>query len=410
MNMFEPTLSCRVCGAHLPQNFFDLGSQPLANSLLDSPNDAEQAYPLALTMCRDCTLVQLTHTVPPEILFTEYVWVTGTSAAARAYAEIFCEWLIGNVDSKDGYVLELASNDGTFLKPFQARGFDVLGVDPARNVAKMAEKNGVPTRVVFWGEDEAGKLRKEKGCARIVFARNVLPHVAGTKDFITGCRTILADDAVLAIEVHDAYHIQNELQYDSIYHEHLCYFTLASLERLLRDAGLFAFDIQESPISGGAMVVLARLSASKESQVLRSRRVLEERGYSNTEQAWNAFARRAQQHRENFRALLKEAHKTGDTVVGYGASARSSTLLNFCGIDTGLISTIIDKNQLKQGKYTAGTHIPIKSPEDTFTDMPDTIVLLAWNFKDEIKRYLKDEFSFNGNYLVPLPETPHWEI
>jgi len=404
-----PLVICRVCESSDLRPFFDLGSQPLANSLLDAPNAPETVYPLALTRCAQCGLVQLTHTVAPEILFTNYVWVTGTSSLAHEYAETFCERLAVHARGVRGYVLELASNDGTFLKPFQARGLEILGIDPAQNIAEMAERAGIPTRAVFWGDEEAKRLRTEKGPAAMVFARNVVPHVAGTRDFIKGCRTILADNGVLCIEVHDAAIIQGEFQYDSIYHEHLCYFTLETLFRLLSDSGLHIFDIAYSPINGGALAVYARRTPGEESAALRERRLKEQAEHTNTEEKWQAFARQANEHRTRLRTLIERARARGEKIVGYGASARSSTLLNFCGIGPELIPVIADLNPLKQGKYTAGTHIPIQSPEAAMRERPDTVVLLAWNFAKEVKPYLAHDFGFRGSYIVPFPGMPRIE-
>jgi SAM-dependent methyltransferase len=337
------------------------------------------------------------------------VWVTGTSSLAQEYAETFCEQLLARAGGKQGYVLELASNDGTFLKPFQARGLEVLGIDPARNIAEMAEHAGVPTRAVFWSNEEAKRLRAEKGPAKMVFARNVLPHVAETRDFIQACRTILADDGVLSIEVHDASTIQGEFQYDSIYHEHLCYFTFETLSRLLSDLGFHIFDLAYSPINGGDLVLYARTTPGEESTAVRERRLKEKTERTNTEEKWQAFARQAEEHRTRLRALIEDAHAKKEKIVGYGASARSSTLLNFCGIGPELIPVIADLNPLKQGKYTAGTHIPIKSPEAVMQGRPDTVVLLGWNFAKEVKPYLAHDFGFRGRYIVPFPGMPRIE-
>jgi len=396
---------CRVCGSKDLRPFFDLGNQPLANSLLDSVTQSEEAYPLALTQCGSCALVQLTYTVPPEKLFSEYVWVTGTSSTAHAYAEVFCDRLLARAGTSKGYVLEVASNDGTFLRPFIQKGVAVLGIDPARNIAEMAEQSGVPTRAIFWGEAEAQKLRAEKGAADILFARNVLPHVNDQQDFVRGCRVMLDENGVLAVEAHDASIILKELHYDSIYHEHMCYFTFLTLEKLLNDAGLFIFDLEMSPISGGSMVVYARIRKEEESTTIIARRVREEAEKINAAETWKSFAQTSAEHKDAFVGILKEAKEKGERVVGYGASARSSTLLNFAGIDPDLITVIADKNPFKQNKYTAGTRIKILSPEQILEGKPDTIVLLAWNFTDEIQRYLAS-LGFKGSYIIPLPGDP----
>lgn len=401
----ESLAECRVCGSKDTRQFFDLGNQPLANSLLNSPGEKEEYYPLALSWCPACSLVQLNYTVPPEKLFSEYVWITGTSSTAHTYAETFCDRLLARAGNNQGYVLEIASNDGTFLKPFIARGREVLGIDPARNIAALAEKDGVPTRAVFWSESESEKLRKEKGPAYTVFARNVLPHVNDQRDFIRGCRAMLADDGVLAIEAHDAATILSELHYDSIYHEHMCYFTFTTLEHLLNDAGFFIFDLEESPISGGSMVVYARTVKGEESLAVKDKRLRDEAEKVNSQESWVSFAKKANQHRDTFVALLEEARNGGQKIIGYGASARSSTLLNFAKVGIDLLPLIADKNPLKQGKYTAGTHIPIVSPETALAGSPDTVVILAWNFTNEIMEYLAS-LGYTGSYIIPLPGAP----
>lgn len=399
---------CRTCSSPLPAPFFDLGEQPLANSLLNAPDEKEVYYPLALARCDECGLVQLTFTVPPEILFTQYVWVTGTSSTARGYADEFCERLLARGSSPQ-YVLELASNDGTFLKPFIAKGREVLGVDPAQNIAQMANADGIPTLPEFWTADFARRLQVEQGSAGFIFARNVIPHVADARDFIEGVAAALADDGVFAAEIHDARIIQKELHYDSIYHEHLCYFTFAPFERLLNEFGLRVFDIEKSPISGGSMVIYASKLPRVESPALAARRVSEQEEKTNTQELWDAFAKRSQVHKEEFIALLRESKNRGETLAGYGASARSSTLLNFCGIDASLLSVIADGNPLKQGKYTAGTHIPIRSSKDVMAERPDAVVILAWNFFEELKSILKTSFDFSGSLLVPLSGSPRIE-
>jgi len=400
----ESVASCRVCKNKNIKNFFDFGAQPLANSLAKTLDEEENLYPLSLTWCEDCNLVQLNQTIDPEILFSEYVWVTATSKIARDYSETFYQEIISRfTESKQRYVLEIASNDGTFLKPFIQNGYDVLGIDPAENIAEIAEKNGIPTRALFFGDKTALDLVKEKGKANIIFARNVLPHVVNTRDFVQGLEICLAKDGLLAIEVHYAKKILEGLHYDSIYHEHLCYFTLKSIERLLNDFNLFVFDVGESPISGGSIVVYAKQGKVKEESVVQKYRNKETENQINEFKNWEKFAQKAMVHSQELLEALKRAKLHGD-VSGYGASARSSTLLNFAKIDSNLISNIADQNSLKQGRFTAGTHIPIISPEAMISKNPKSIIILAWNFADEISNILRNKFNYKGQIIVPLPE------
>ncbi len=406
----ETIAACRICGSRDMDPFFDLGKQPLANSLLDQPGQPEATYPLSLSFCNDCSLVQLNETVEPEKLFSHYVWVTGTSKAARDFADDFYKELTARTkDARSGYVLEIASNDGTFLKPFQRGGYKVLGVDPAENIVAMAEQAGMPTVCAFFGAKAAKDIVKQNGPAKMIFARNVMAHVANAHDFVDGFREALSDDGVLAIEAHYAGVILEELQYDSMYHEHLFYYTLKSLSRLLEDHGLYVFDVLRGPISGGAVIVYARKGKGGVSKNVLAWRAEEEKQKMNVRASWEDFAQRAFAHRKKLLGILRDIAKQGDNMVGWGASARSSTLLNFCGIDAKTLPAIIDLNPLKQGRYTAGTHIPIVSAEVGMAKNPKTVLILGWNFAAEITESLRAKFRFQGSCLIPLPNEPKLE-
>lgn len=400
--------NCRVCKSKKIYTFFDLGEQPLANSLLKNPSQKEKKYPLSLSWCKDCNLVQLNHTVDPKELFSNYIWVTGTSETARKFAYNFYKELIlrfKNKNKKD-YVLEIASNDGTFLKPFIKNKYRVLGVDPAENIVKVARKQGMPTEQMFFGVEAARKLLRNYGPAAIVFARNVLPHVANTRDFVEGLKLILKDNGIGAIEVHYAKKILEELHYDSIYHEHLCYFTVKSLEKLLNDFGLYIFDIIKSPISGGSIIVYFKKNKIKEKAVVQQYRNREIIHKINNFNSWKNFARKSYLHRDKLISIIKKINQGNKKIVGYGASARSSTLLNFCDINSKMISVIADQNRLKQNLFTAGSHILIEKPERVVKRNPDYILILAWNFSEEIIFNLKNHFHYKGSYIIPLSGKP----
>ncbi len=408
--------SCRACGSINLKLFFDLGSQPLANSLLKSAHEPERFYPLSLSFCENCSLVQLNQTIDPKELFSNYLWVTGTSKAANAFAEKFYQELVSRQNKpKTDYVLELASNDGTFLLPFIRNGHKVLGVDPAKNILDIALQKGVPTECAFFNNTTAKKIVKKHGLASIIFARNVIAHVANLHDFVKGIHTALAEDGIVAIEPHYAKIILEGLQYDSIYHEHLCYFTLASLENLLSSHGLFIFDAIESPISGGAIIVYARKTKSTPSRNLLNYRKKENENQTNKFKTWQIFAKRAFIHKQKFLSMMndirsrmsviiQDVEKRKALIVGWGASARSSTLLNFCGLDSNVIPAIIDLNPLKQGLWTAGTRIYIDKPETILALKPDYILILAWNFADEIVEILKNVYHYKGSFIIPLPK------
>jgi len=396
---------CRICKNKGIKEFFNLGDQPFANSLLKNPNEKENFYPLFLSWCPNCNLVQLNHTAEPKELFSNYVWVTATSKTAKEHAvNFYKDILLRTENLHDEYILEVASNDGTFLIPFVKNKYKVLGVDPAKNIVDTAIKNGVPTICGFFGEELAREIIKEHGHAKVIFARNVVPHVANLHDFVKGLRECLDNDGLLVIEAHYARKILKELHYDSIYHEHLCYFTLKSIEHLLNQYGLFIFDIKKSPISGGSMILYIKKEKTKENPIVQLYREKEIK--LNEFLSWKKFAERAYTHRDNLIKILKQIKDRNETIVGYGASARSSTLLNFCGIDTKIISMIADQNPLKQGFYTAGTHIPIDSPEKVMENNPDYVCILAWNFADEIIDILRERFNYAGKFIIPLPNSP----
>jgi len=398
---------CRICRNKGIKEFFNLGDQPFANSLLKNPDEKENFYPLSLSWCPDCNLVQLNHTADPKELFSDYVWVTATSKTAKEHAVNFYKEILSRTkDLKRGYVLEVASNDGTFLIPFIKNNYKVLGVDPAKNIVDMAIKEGVPTICGFFGEELAMEIIKEHGHAKVIFARNVLPHVANIHDFVKGLRECLEDDGLLVLEVHYAKKIFEELHYDSIYHEHLCYFTLKSIEKLLNQYGLFVFDIEKSPISGGSLIFYIRKKKTEEKPIVQSYREIEKEIKLNELSSWEDFAKKAYSHREELLKILNDLKKEGKAIVGYGASARSSTLLNFCGIDNKFISMIADQNPLKQGFYTAGTHIQVDRPEKIMEKKPDYVFILAWNFADEIIDILKRRFNYTGKCIIPLPNSP----
>lgn len=402
--------SCRVCESPDILEFLDLGEQPYANSLLKNPDEKENFYPLSLSWCSDCNLVQLNHTAEPKDLFSNYFWVTGTSSTARKQSNVFYNEVLSHTQNlknlNKSYILEVGSNDGTFLIPFIQNNYKVLGVDPAQNIVKEAIAKGVPTKCGFFGVKTAKEILKETGPAKVVMARNVLPHVANTHDFVKGLKMCLEEDGLLMLEVHYAKKICEELQYDSIYHEHLCYFTLKSLEKLLERNNLFVHDIGESPISGGSIIAYAKKKKIGNSANVNKYREFEDRTRINKLDSWEKFANKTKSHREKLINILTNTTKEDGPLMGYGASARSSTLLNYCDIGTQFVSGIADQNPLKHGYYTAGTHIPIDHPDHIMKKNPKNILMLAWNFSEEIINRLKSKYNYKGKYILPLPHNP----
>jgi SAM-dependent methyltransferase len=394
---------CRICESETLEPVLDLGRQPLANSLRRDKAQVLPTFPLAICRCVGCGTIQLTETVAPEILFTQYVWVTGTSEGARQYSKVFCEGMVARARTGRRFVLEVASNDGTFLKPFADRGDRVLGVDPARNIATMAEEAGIPTMAEFFGLETARRIVAEHGHADVVFARNVIPHVADANDVVAGMAHCLGPEGTAAIEFHRADVILEELHYDSIYHEHLFYHSLHTVQSLLDRFGLIPFDVETSPISGGSLVVYfsktRRPRTSRHDAILTREREL---GVGRAE-PWREFASRSRRHAAALAELIESRKAQGRRLIGYGASARSSTLLNFCGITARHLDAVADRAPLKHGTYTPGTDIPIVPPAEAFATRPDVVLLLGWNFRDEILAQIRAEHGWQGEVIVPLP-------
>lgn len=402
----EPITACRICHSERIRMVLDLGAQPPANSLRDRLDEALPVIPLSICRCDQCATVQLTETIKPEYLFKKYVWVTGTSATAQEYSRRFFEESTSRCSKEPLFVVEVASNDGTFLRRFQEEGHRVLGVDPAENIARIANERGIATWAEFFGRKVAETIIRQHGHANFAFARNVLPHVENVHDVVSGLSHCLGAEGTGAIEFHYAKCIVDGLQYDSIYHEHLFYFSLASMVFLLEQHGLWAFDLIESPISGGSIVLYFSKDKRARSQAFTQKLEMEKQSGLGVQETWIRFAADCFAHRDRLTAILNTETSRGATVVGYGASARSSTLLNFCGINARQLACIADQNPIKHNKYTAGTDIPIVPPDAAFSKQPDAVLLLAWNFRDELLALLKNRHRFHGKVIIPLPNDP----
>ena len=405
--MFEIETECRVCRSERLLPVLDLGSQPPANSLRSDPGERLEVVPLELVFCADCRTSQLTATVDPAELFRDYVWVTGTARTTRQYSEVFRNRILGVAGrADDRMVVEVASNDGTFLARFQEAGCRVLGVDPAANIVDVANEAGVETRCDFFDLRVAEEVRTEHGSADVVIARNVIPHVKEIHSIIEGMAHLL-DDGIAVIEFHTASRIVDELHYDSIYHEHLFYFSLSTLASLCERYGLHAFEVFDSPISGGSRALVLARTARPVSPALRDGLAEEEAAGLNGHLAWEAFGRASSRHALELRDVVRDCSR-GSRIVGYGASARSSTMLNYAGITTDDVAAVIDENPYKQGRYTPGTDLPIISrPEGLdILGRDGTILLLAWNFADEILGGLRRDGIAN-DVIIPLPGPAH---
>jgi novobiocin biosynthesis protein NovU/D-mycarose 3-C-methyltransferase len=400
--------SCRVCDGRAVDVFLDLGRLPLANRFLrpEQLGEPEPMFPLRVGLCRDCGLVQLDEDVPRETLFRDYVYVSGTSELVRRHADRLAKTLSRRLGlgSRD-LVLEAASNDGLFLQAFHRHGVRVLGVEPAANIAARARADGVDTVAEFFDAATAARLRREHGPARLFLARHVLAHVSDLHGFLAGVKEVLAKDGVALIEVPHAGAMVDRLAFDTIYHEHLCYFSLAVLQRLFARFGLAVVDATRLPIHGGSLLVEVAHDDGPYQLRGRVERLLErerQRGLAALA-TWRRFAKRVVRLREEVPAFLDQLRANGLRLAGYGAPAKGNTLLCYCGIGTDRLPYLVDKSPFKQGLLTPGQHLPVHDPRRLLEDRPDAVLILAWNFAEEIVAQQAEYRRCGGRFIVPVP-------
>jgi SAM-dependent methyltransferase len=386
------------------EHVVDLGEQPLANALLRIQDQPEGVAPLVLMRCRSCSAVQLSVTVEPSAMFRDYLWVTGTSASSIEHCGWLAEQILQRTAGDAVSVLEMASNDGTLLRELQTRGANVLGVDPARNLAEFATDQGIETLPEFFDIPFAENLRAARGPFDVVIARNVLSHVPDPAGAVKALAVSLDTTGVCVIEFHRADVIAKELHYDSIYHEHTMYHTLRSMASIVEDAGLTPFDVLPSPISGGSWVLFAAPAGARAAPTSRWAKAwaAEEASGVWTSALWQDFASRVAEHRETLAREVTSRAEAGQVVVAYGASARSSTVLNACGLSSRQVASIADENDRKQGLFSPGTRIPIEVPAAALQRQPDAVLLLAFNFREEIEQSLRAQ-GWRGDLINVFP-------
>ena len=400
---------CHSCGAAPLAPVLSLGNTPLANALRDASELAapEATFPLDLAVCPRCALVQITATVPPDDLFRDYVYFSSFSDTMLKHAAELALQLTRDENlGPASLVVEAASNDGYLLKNYAAAGVPVLGIEPARNVARVAvERHGIPTRAEFFGRDYAAQLVAEGLRADVFHAHNVLAHVPDLNGFVAGVRTLLKSNGVAVIEAPYVKDMLDHCEFDTIYHEHLCYFSLTALDSCFRRHGLVIRDAQRVPIHGGSLRLFASPAESVSAVSQRVTDLLaEEAAWGvGTLEPYRTFAERVAQIKLGLRSLLSQLKASGKRIAAYGASAKGSTLLNFCGIGPETLDFIVDRSTVKQGKFTPGTRLQIHSPDKLLEDMPDYTLLLTWNFADEILRQQAEYQSRGGKFILPVP-------
>jgi 2-polyprenyl-3-methyl-5-hydroxy-6-metoxy-1,4-benzoquinol methylase len=401
---------CRFCGSELRQVFLDLGLSPLANSYLKEEDlwREEPRFPLRVYVCCECFLVQLEEWERPENIFGDYAYFSSYSESWLRHAKEYVDAMIDRFGiNSESKVVEVASNDGYLLQYFVAQGVPVLGIEPARNVAAVARERGVPTRVDFFGETTARRLRREGLRADLLIGNNVLAHVPNLNDFVKGLKILLADQGIVTMEFPHLMRLCDECQIDTIYHEHFSYFSFIAAEKVFAAHGLVLFDVEELPTHGGSLRIFAQNKTrghpiSERVEELRGREI--DAGFTKPA-GYRAFEKRAVRTKEKLIEFLVNAKRSGKRVVGYGAPAKGNTLLNYCGITSDLLEYTVDRSPHKQGRFLPGTHIPIYEPERITATKPDYILILPWNLQQEIINQISFARSWGAQFVVPIPET-----
>jgi SAM-dependent methyltransferase len=407
-------LTCRSCGSPKLEVVLSLGRTPLANSLLteDQLAEPEPTYPLDLAFCQNCSLLQITETVPPEQLFREYLYFSSFSDTMLQHAEALANELIETRGlNAQSLVVEVASNDGYLLQFYQRRGIPVLGIEPARNVARVAvEQKHIPTIIEFFGQALAEQLAAQGRRADVVHAHNVLAHVANLNSFVQGFEILVKDGGIVVVEVPYVKDLLDRCEFDTIYHEHLCYYSLTALDRLARRHGLEAQDVRRVPIHGGSLrVEFGRLRPGAREPTGGAARVRE---MIEQEAAWGVddpevyrrFAQRVVALRGDLRRLLGDLKQQGKRLAAYGAAAKGSTLLNYAGIGSETLDFVVDRSTYKQGRFMPGVRLPIYPPARLLESKPDYVLLLTWNFADEIMAQQAEYRGIGGKFILPVPE------
>lgn len=399
---FKTIINCRICNSEKLQEILDLGIQPLANNLRSFEEQTlERKFPLILLRCSDCTSIQLSVNVNPNLMFQEYLWITGTSQSARDHCDNLADY-ISEFSKEFSVILEIGSNDGTLLKALKEKTNSKLhGVDPAQNIIQSFQEDGIQNHNSFFDLNFASSFYSKFGAADVVIARNVLSHVPDILEVMNGIDLILAPDGICLIEFHEASKILTEIHYDSIYHEHTFYHSIKSMTKALSHVGLKPFDLIKSPISGGSFVLVSSRNGIKASSRLNEAEQFEESLGVHDEKAWINFAKLSKRNLTSINKYLIE--NSNRKIRAFGASARSSTLINAIGDNSKYLTAIADNNPLKWGKYSPGQHLLIDSPKEIIEKDTEIVFICPFNFETEITTYLAKELDWHGEVVLPLP-------
>jgi SAM-dependent methyltransferase len=402
--------TCQNCGAALTRTLVDLGIQPLSNAYVRLQNAGvpDKVYPLHARVCDVCLLVQVDRVVPPDEIFTEdYAYFSSYSESWLAHCRAYVKMAIDRFDlGANSNLVEIASNDGYLLQYVVAAGVPCLGVEPSANVAAAARDKGIPTEVAFFGEATARRLVAEGRAADLLVSNNVLAHVPDIKDFVAGVRIMLKPQGVYSVEFPHLLNLIEQVQFDTIYHEHFTYLSVLAIERIFSTHGVRIFDIEEVPTHGGSLRVFACLEdanyeTSPNVARIRGKEVAAE---LDRPSGYSGFARRVDKVRADLLSFLDSAKKDGKRVAGYGAAAKGNTLFNYCGIAPAQIAFVADRSAAKQGRLLPGSRIPVRAPDAIAEERPDYVFIVPWNIRDEIVSQLSEIRGWGGRFVTAIPE------
>jgi 2-polyprenyl-3-methyl-5-hydroxy-6-metoxy-1,4-benzoquinol methylase len=401
---------CRFCKTSLQHTFVDLGMSPLSNSYLklDQLNQAEKFYPLHTYVCEQCLLVQLEEFESPDHIFSDYAYFSSYSDSWLNHAKKYTDLMIDRFSlNKSSLVIEIASNDGYLLQFFQEQDIPILGIEPAVNVAQVAETKGIPTLVKFFGVQTAQELFDLGKSSDLLLGNNVLAHVPDINDFVAGMKIILKPEGVLTMEFPHLWQLINQNQFDTIYHEHFSYLSFTTVEKIFAFHGITLFDVEELSTHGGSLRIYGMHEHNQKFIVSDRVRLIKEKEHQaglDKVDTYLQFSNQVMSTKRKLLSFLIELKNNGKTIVGYGAPAKGNTLLNYCGIRTDLLDYTCDRSPHKQGLFLPGTHIPIYHPDKIAETKPDYVLILPWNLKDEIYSQLSYIREWGGKFIVPIPE------
>lgn len=403
-------MKCRFCATPLEHTLVDLGMSPLCESYVsaDRANCMEPFYPLRVFVCHRCFLVQLQQYVSAEDIFSDYAYFSSYSDSWVEHAKVYTDSMVERFNlNGNSLVIEIASNDGYLLQHFVAKGLPVLGIEPAANVAAVAQEKSIPTLIEFFGERVAHRLALQNRQADLLLGNNVLAQVPDLIDFVRGLKILLKPEGVITMEFPHLMKLVEENQFDTIYHEHFSYFSLLTVERIFAAHDMTLFDVDELPTHGGSLRIYVRHTGDASKPVTGRVAALWAREHAaglNRLSYYELFAERVKETKRQFLDFLIRAKREGSSIAGYGAPGKGNTFLNYCGIRTDFIDYTVDRNPHKQGKFLPGTHIPIFDPAKIKETKPDYVLILPWNLKDEIMAQLGYIREWGGRWVVAIPE------